>query len=143
MYVLVLLPRAMLCLAAQSCQTLCTLMDCSPPGSSVHGDSPGKKTGVGCYFLLQGNLPDPGIEPRSRVSPALQTDSLPLSHLGSPSSVPLFVNTFSLSTGCPSVLSQVPFTVQKAFTFNSVPFGYFCFYFPCRKTQDQKGTAKN
>ena len=27
--------------------------------------SPGKNTGVGCRFLLQGNLPDPGIEPRS------------------------------------------------------------------------------
>ena len=27
--------------------------DCSPPGSSVHGDSPGKNAGVGCHFLLQ------------------------------------------------------------------------------------------
>ena len=26
---------------------------------------PGKNTGVGCCFLLQGNLPDPGIEPTS------------------------------------------------------------------------------
>ena len=56
------------------CPTLCNLMDCSPPGSSVHGDSPGKITGVGCHALLQGNLPNPGIEPRS---PALQADSLP------------------------------------------------------------------
>ena len=48
-------------------------MDCSLPGSSVHGDSPGKNAGVGCQFLLQGNLPDPGIEPGS---PALQADSL-------------------------------------------------------------------
>ena len=38
----------------QSCPTLCNPMDCSPPGSSVHGDSPGNNTGVGCYFLLQG-----------------------------------------------------------------------------------------
>ena len=29
------------------------LMDCSLPGSSVHEDSPGKNTGVGCHFLLQ------------------------------------------------------------------------------------------
>ena len=36
-------------------------------------DSPGKNTGVDCHFLLQGNLPDPGIEPRS---PALQADAL-------------------------------------------------------------------
>ena len=27
-------------------------MDCSSPGSSVHGDSPGKTTGVGCHALL-------------------------------------------------------------------------------------------
>ena len=27
-------------------------MDCSPPGSSVHGDSPGKNTGVGCHAML-------------------------------------------------------------------------------------------
>ena len=33
---------------------LCNAMDCSPPGSSVHGDSPGKNTGVGCHALLQG-----------------------------------------------------------------------------------------
>ena len=30
---------------------------CSPPGSSVHGDSPGKNTGVGCPALLQGIFP--------------------------------------------------------------------------------------
>ena len=28
-------------------------MDCSPPGFSVHGDSPGKNTGVGCHAPLQ------------------------------------------------------------------------------------------
>ena len=28
-------------------------MDCSLPGSSVHGDSPGKDTGVGSHSLLQ------------------------------------------------------------------------------------------
>ena len=38
----------------QSCPTLCNAMDCSPPGSSVHGNSPGKNSGVGCHFLLQG-----------------------------------------------------------------------------------------
>ena len=36
----------------QSCLTLCDPMDCSLPGSSVHGDSPGKNTGVGCHALL-------------------------------------------------------------------------------------------
>ena len=42
-----------LCLVAQSCPTLCDPMDCSLPGSSVHGDSPGKNTGVGCNAFLQ------------------------------------------------------------------------------------------
>ena len=37
-------------------------------------NSPGKNTGVGCYFLLQEIFPDPGIKPGS---PALQTDTLP------------------------------------------------------------------
>ena len=44
-------------------------------------NSPGKNTGVGCHFLLAGDLPNPGIEPRS---PALQADSLlfePLYHV--------------------------------------------------------------
>ena len=45
----------MLCLVAQSCPTLQSL-DCSPPGSSIHGDSPGKNTGVGCHALLQGSF---------------------------------------------------------------------------------------
>ena len=40
-------------LAAQLCPSLCDPMNCSLPGSSVHGDSPGKNTGVGCHFLLQ------------------------------------------------------------------------------------------
>ena len=45
-----------------------------PASSFVHGDSLWKNTGVGCHALLQGDLPSPGIEPRSS---ALQADSLP------------------------------------------------------------------
>ena len=41
----------------QSCPTLCDPMDCSLPGSSVHGDSPGKNTGMGCHALLQAIFP--------------------------------------------------------------------------------------
>ena len=50
----------MLCLVAQSCLTLCDPVDYSPPGSSVHGDSTGKNTGVGCHALLQGISPTQG-----------------------------------------------------------------------------------
>ena len=42
---------------------LCNPMDCSPPGFSVHGDSPGKSTGVGCDVLLQGIFPTQGLNP--------------------------------------------------------------------------------
>ena len=38
-------------------------MDCSPPGSSVHGDSPGKNTGVDSHALLQGIFPTQGLNP--------------------------------------------------------------------------------
>ena len=54
---------AVLCLVAQSCLTLCDPMNCSPLGSSVHGDSPGKNTGVGCHALLQGIFPTQGSNP--------------------------------------------------------------------------------
>ena len=61
----------MLC-CAQSCLILCSTMDCSPQGSSVHVDSP-ENTGVGCHAFLQGNLPNLGIKLRC---PTLQVDSL-------------------------------------------------------------------
>ena len=50
------------CLVTQSCLTLCNAMDCSLPNFSVHGDFPGKNTGVDHHFLLQEDLPDQGIE---------------------------------------------------------------------------------
>ena len=37
-------------------------MDYSSPSSSVHGDSPGKNTGVGCHALLQGIFPTQGLK---------------------------------------------------------------------------------
>ena len=58
---------AVLCLVSQSCLTHWDPMDCSLPGSSVHGDSAGKNTGVGCHALLPGDFPNPGIKPRSRT----------------------------------------------------------------------------
>ena len=54
---------AVLRLVGQSCPTLCDPMDCSLLGSSVHGDSLGKNTGVGCHDLLQGIFPTQGLNP--------------------------------------------------------------------------------
>ena len=45
---------------AQACLTLCDPMDDSLPGSSVHGIFPGKNTGPGCHFFLQGIFPTQG-----------------------------------------------------------------------------------
>ena len=53
----------MLCLVTQLCLTLCNPMDGSPPGSSVHRDSPGKNTAVGCHFFSQGIFPTQGSNP--------------------------------------------------------------------------------
>ena len=55
--------RAILCLVSQSCLTLCNPMDCSPSGSSLHGDSPGRNTGVGCLDLLQRIFTTQGSNP--------------------------------------------------------------------------------
>ena len=66
-------------LVAQSCLTLCDPMDCSPPGSSVHGISQARIL-EWLPFPPPGDLTDLGIEPKS---PVLQADSLPLSHQGS------------------------------------------------------------
>ena len=55
-------------------------MDCSPPGSSVHGISQARiLEGVAISFSRGSSW---------LRSPALQADSLPLSHLGSPVIIP-------------------------------------------------------
>ena len=52
-----------------------------PYGLYSPWNSPGQNIGVGSCSLLQGGLPNPGIEPRS---PALQADSLPVDPQGKP-----------------------------------------------------------
>ena len=54
LYMMIYDSLLVLCLVTQLCLTLCEPMDCSLPGSSVHGNSPGKNTEVGCHALLQG-----------------------------------------------------------------------------------------
>ena len=58
--------------------TLCDSMDCSLPDSSIHGmDLPGKNTGVGCHFLLQGIFLTQGSNPHLLCLLHWQVDSLP------------------------------------------------------------------
>ena len=58
---------------SQSCPTLCDPMDCSLPGSSIHGNFQARVLS-GLPFPSPGDLPDSGIEPRS---PILQAEALP------------------------------------------------------------------
>ena len=64
-------------LVAQSCPTLC-----EPARLLCLWNSPGTNTAMGRHFLLQGILPNPGIEPGS---PVFQEDSLPAEPPGKPS----------------------------------------------------------
>ena len=53
---------------APSCPTLCAPLVCSPPGSSVHGILQARIL-ERIAVSPPGDLPDPGIEPMSPVSP--------------------------------------------------------------------------
>ena len=57
-----------------SCPTLLRHHGLQPTRLLCPWDLPGKSTGVGCHFLLQGNLPDPEIE---LTSPALSGGFFP------------------------------------------------------------------
>jgi len=59
-----------MCSVAKSCLTLCDLMDCSPPGSSVHGILQARILGWVAISPPRG-LPDPRIKSESPVSPVL------------------------------------------------------------------------
>ena len=64
------------------CVTLCNLMNCSPPGSSVHWILQARILAVGCHFLLQGIFLTQGLNPCLLWLLCCQADSLPLSYLG-------------------------------------------------------------
>ena len=67
-------------LVVQPCPALSNPMDCSLPGSSVHGILQARILDW-LAIPFSRDLPDPGIKPRS---PALQADSLPSELLGKP-----------------------------------------------------------
>ena len=94
-----------LCSITQSSPTLFGPMDCSLPGSSVLGGSPGKNTGVGCPVAPpSGDLPNPGIETRS---PALQADSLPTELSGKPRETPYIHNCYQAHTHTLVIVSDL------------------------------------
>ena len=63
--------------------TLCDPVDCSPPGSSVHGIFQARNTAVGCHFLLQGIFLTQGSYPGLLCLLHWQAGSLLQCHVGS------------------------------------------------------------
>ena len=72
--------RVRVCVCVRACVCVCDPMDCSPPGSSVHGICQVKNTGVGCHFLLQGIFPIQGSNLDLSRLLHWQKDSSPLHH---------------------------------------------------------------
>ena len=100
----------LLCLIAQLCPTPCDLTHCSPPGSSVHGDSPGKNTGVGCHGLLQGIFQVKDWTQVSHVAGDFLLPEPPRKHIFSP---PISSVQFKHHSSKASILRcSVFFTVQ-------------------------------
>ena len=102
------------CSVARLCPTLRDPMDCSPPGSFVHGDSPGKNTGVGCHALLQGIFPitqgsNPGL-------PHCRRALYHLSHQGSPRILKQVPYPFSRGASQPRNRTGVSYVAGGFFT---------------------------
>ena len=70
-------------LVSQSCLTL-RLHGLEPTSLLCAWDFPGKNTGVGCHFLLQGIFPSQGLNPHLLHPLYWQADSLPLAPPGKP-----------------------------------------------------------
>ena len=90
-------PRRLPAQSSQIClvwEALWTLQKFKIHGSSVHGDSPGKNSGVGCHALLQGIFPTQGL---NLGLLHCRWFLYHLSHQGSPPYMPswnFFVNSF-------------------------------------------------
>ena len=80
---------------------LCGPMDCSPLGSSVHGYSSGKNTGLDCHALLQGVFPtqgsSPGLPHCRRILYCLSCQGSPAPSNPSPKHYSSFFLSFFLS----------------------------------------------
>ena len=68
---------------SSACLTLCDPMDCSR--LLCPWDSPGRNTGMGCHFLLQGIFMTQGSNPHFLCPLHWQVGSLPLQPPGKPS----------------------------------------------------------
>ena len=98
----------------------CDPVDCSPPSSSVHGDSPAKNTGVGCPALLQEIFATQGSNPSL---PHCRWVLYRLSHQGSP--------------WCVLILFPFPFLRSKGLNSgNGIVSSPSCKHCPCTGNAD-------
>ena len=78
------------CVLTKLCLTLLRPHRLQPTSLLRPRDFPGKNTGLGCHFLLQGIFPTQGWNPHLLH---WQADSLPLSHQGSPAAILVSFNS--------------------------------------------------
>ena len=101
-------PACVCAKSLQSCSTLCDPMDCSPPGSSVHGALQARILEWGAMPSSGGIFPSWGPNPCLPVPPALQVDSLPTEPPGKP------ICVWERSKTCKQISSIMQFQVLMA-----------------------------
>ena len=93
------------CVCTQSCPAICYPMDCSPPGSSVHGILQSRI--LGCPPPV--DLPNPGMKPMSLGLLRGRWILYPLRHLESPYSTAAAAKSLQLcSTLCDPIDGSPP-----------------------------------
>ena len=107
------LDHAVLCLVTQSCLTLCHPLDCSQLGGSVHGDSPGKNTGVNCHALLQSIFPTQGLNPGLQHCRQILYH---LNHQRNPRILEWVAYPFSRGSSCPRNRTGISCIASGSFT---------------------------
>ena len=90
-------------MCAQSCPILRDSMDCSLPGSSVHGIFLARNTGVGCHFLLRGSS-----QPRNQIC-----ISCIAGRFFTTGKISVYQESFSPSTQCSQCRLQTLFPVYN------------------------------
>ena len=104
--------KSVLCLVTQLCSTLCKPMDCSLPGSSVHGILQARIL-EWVAMPSSGDLPNPEIEPRS---PALKVDSSPSDPTGKPKNTGVSSHPFSRESSRPRNQTRLSCFAGRFFT---------------------------
>ena len=113
-------PRLTIALVTQSRPTLCDPMDCSPPGSSVHGVLQARILEWAAVPFSRGSS-NPGIESRC---PTLQVDSLPAEPQGKPS-IPIVVRIL-IGIHVSTAPSVTLFFLSKVFSQAESDFHDYC-----------------